>query len=286
MERRTEAAQLLWSAILRLSGTGGIFEAAVRERGGAGLRSAARKHEVIDACLEGFSTARRAGAVCDFTRDYVPAFAEACLEERSAGLRQGWREQLRRLAPPCNGDVMEGGVMEGGRLPADGMAQGSMAGREDGSSQANGTAGQEEAVPRPAALFQPLSGSAESIQQDAGASSDASDDLLEAAQCLWDAVLPRAVWGEGFDDVAGELGMAELRGHLREPALLATCPEGWQATEERHYDGAFDWGYVPLFLETCIDPKDAALVPGWQAKLAEALEREGNPAPSPLPDGD
>ena len=140
-------------------------------------------------------------------------------------------------------------------------------GREDGSSQANGTAGQEEAVPRPAALFQPLSGSAESIQQDAGASSDASDDLLEAAQCLWDAVLPRAVWGEGFDDVAGELGMAELRGHLREPALLATCPEGWQATEERHYDGAFDWGYVPLFLETCIDPKDAALVPGWQAKL-------------------
>ncbi|MBR6466808.1 MAG: hypothetical protein IKT16_01490, partial [Desulfovibrio sp.] len=200
MDRRTEAAQLLWSALLRLSGTGGIFEAAARERGEAGLRSAARKHEVIDACLEGFRTAHRAGAVCDFARDYVPAFAEACLEERSAGLRQDWRERLRhRLAPPCKSDVMDGGVMEGGCLPADGMAQGSMAGREGGSAQANGTAGQEEATPKQGTLFQPLSGSAEAIRQDAGASSDASDDLLEAAQCLWEAVLPRAVRGGGFD---------------------------------------------------------------------------------------
>lgn len=99
MDRRTEAAQLIWTALLKRSGKGGGFEAAARERGEAGLRNAAREPVVIDACLEGFRDARLAGAVCDFARDYVPAFAEACLDGRSAGLRRDWRERLKsRLA--------------------------------------------------------------------------------------------------------------------------------------------------------------------------------------------
>ena len=137
------------------------------------------------------------------------------------------------------------------------MVPGSMAGREVGSAEASGTA-----------------------------SSGAFDDLLEGAQCLWEASLPRAVRGGCFEGAREELGMAELRGRLREPALLAACLEGWQTAEERHYDGVFDWGYVPLFLESCIGTTDAAIVPGWQAKLAEALERAGFPALSPPPDRD
>lgn len=290
MDRRTETAQLIWTALLKRSGKGGAFEAAARERGEAGLRNAAREPEVIDACLEGFRNARLAGVVCDFARDYVPAFAEACLDGRSAGLRHDWRERLTsRLASPCEGGdaedgATEGRIVQGTCLHADGMGQAGMAGREDGSGEAAGTADQE-AVPTPTAPIRPLDESAASVQQGVAATSEASDALLEAAQCLWEAVLSRKAQGGGAGGVWEAMGKAELRGRLRKPALLAACLEGWQTAKEKD-DGAFDGSYVPLFIETCIDPRDAALVPGWKAKLAEALERQGDPASSPLPDKD
>ena len=290
LDRRTEAAQLIWIALLKRSGKGDAFEVAARERGEAGLRNAAREHVVIDACLKGFRDTRLADAACDFAQHYVPAFAEACLDGRSAGLRRDWRERLKsRLASPCEGDDAEDGATEGRMaqgtcLHANAIGQAGMAGREGDSGEAAGATDQET-VPTPAAPIRPLDESAASVQQSVAANCEASDALLEAAQCLWEAVLSRKAQGGGAGGVWEAMGKAELRGRLRKPALLAACLEGWQTAKEKD-DGAFDGSYVPLFIETCIDPRDAALVPGWKAKLAEALERQGDPASSPLPDKD
>lgn len=83
-------------------------------------------------------------------------------------------------------------------------------------------------------------------------------NLIEVAQCVWEAVNDR-LGGASNDDVVEKIresiGTAELRGQLRDVALLNACDKGWDiVSEERDellFDN-FDWEFVPWFLDNCV----------------------------------
>lgn len=83
------------------------------------------------------------------------------------------------------------------------------------------------------------------------------ESMTEAAQCIWEHALD-LIHEDGtvFKTLRGKLGTAELRGQLRDTELLTACLDGWEIVEKNEelaHLALFDWDYVPLFVERCLD---------------------------------
>lgn len=100
---------------------------------------------------------------------------------------------------------------------------------------------------------------------------------IEAAQCIWEHILENR---KHFDPFFKELGSAEFRDRLRDPQILDACCAGWDSlTQDEQEDfAAYDWEYVPWFVDNCLqwdDPKSVMLKPDWLHILkCEATKRE------------
>lgn len=107
-------------------------------------------------------------------------------------------------------------------------------------------------------------------------------DKLEAAACLWEAVLDelRDAPPGPLHRIAEDVGMAELRRQVIE--LSETCNEAYEIASENGYDYPFDWNFVPWFLDHVVVVGNNALhaIPGWR-NLSKALPK----LPKELNDG-
>jgi hypothetical protein len=77
---------------------------------------------------------------------------------------------------------------------------------------------------------------------------DASD-IIDAAMCLWEAVLEDDLWADATDDMGGVCGKRDFCSGIAEE-----CHRGWAiASDSEGFDMAFDWEFVPWFLKVCVD---------------------------------
>lgn len=78
--------------------------------------------------------------------------------------------------------------------------------------------------------------------------------LLEAAQCIWEAVIEPPMKKKA-EKVRSKVGTVELRYMLRNNELLHACLDGWDIIQATN-DGCmvpYDWKYIPWFVEVCLD---------------------------------
>lgn len=77
-------------------------------------------------------------------------------------------------------------------------------------------------------------------------------DMLETAQCLWEASLD-LVSGPIFDYRA-TVGCVDFREKLRDVNVLTACHKGWRMAQDfAGFDGSFDWEFCPWFLQNCFE---------------------------------
>lgn len=94
-------------------------------------------------------------------------------------------------------------------------------------------------------------------------------DIANNAACLWESVLELDM----FPDIHQTMGTAYLRETVCEFAVLVE--ESYETAFVNGYDDAFDWEFVPWFLENCIDPEHLTPVPGWHLLTpGETLDQE------------
>lgn len=97
-------------------------------------------------------------------------------------------------------------------------------------------------------------------------------NLIEAAQCLWEALIdaPEGSY-PGFDVYRWERGTIELRYALRNEEILAACSIGINlARDLAGFEGAYDWDFCPWFLAHCltVEGGEIRLVPDWLERCA------------------
>jgi hypothetical protein len=94
-------------------------------------------------------------------------------------------------------------------------------------------------------------------------------DLIDAAMCLWEAVLETNMWADATEDMGGACGKRDFCGQIAEE-----CHLGWViASDSDGFDMAFDWEFVPWFLKVCVDAGAGVyLVPELVADWRERCE--------------
>lgn len=80
---------------------------------------------------------------------------------------------------------------------------------------------------------------------------------LEAAQCIWEAVLVSLGSDDNIEDqMCKSIGTVELRYQLRQRDILKACIDGWDLFEKKGVQEKMipcDWEYVPWFTSNCLD---------------------------------
>ncbi|WP_018123360.1 hypothetical protein [Desulfovibrio oxyclinae] len=102
---------------------------------------------------------------------------------------------------------------------------------------------------------------------------------VEAAQCIWEAVLDDLRANGVAERVRRSVGTAELRYQLRDHEILDACEAGWDLLERLGMQdkiGPYDWEYVPWFVWNCLDwDTDGGFVtlkPNWDTLIEQLKE--------------
>ena len=113
---------------------------------------------------------------------------------------------------------------------------------------------------------------------------------METAQCIWECVIEAkheyGKYGREASEFAERIealfdrGFAEVRALFRDEEMLDACDEGWGLLEKTFvYDerervfACYDWEYVPVFLDVCVDGY-GCLRKDWKERLtADFSER-------------
>lgn len=93
-------------------------------------------------------------------------------------------------------------------------------------------------------------------------------DLVEAAMCLWEAVIDAPARHEVFKKHKDYQGAAVLRMQMLEK-YAKPCHDLWDAAE---FDEPFDWEWCPAFLDIAIDPNTLEVRPDAAELMAEWME--------------
>lgn len=79
---------------------------------------------------------------------------------------------------------------------------------------------------------------------------------MEAAMCLWEAVLEE----DRFPEHRQKVGAVQFRHDIM--TLVEPLHVGWAVCDgEKHCP--FDWEFCPWYLDNCVDPEDLTLFPNW-----------------------
>lgn len=76
---------------------------------------------------------------------------------------------------------------------------------------------------------------------------------MEAAMCLWEAVIEHELF---------ELGQGTVARRHAVMALADPLHLGWTLVNKDQM-APFDWEYTPWFLENCVDPRTITPFPNW-----------------------
>lgn len=91
-------------------------------------------------------------------------------------------------------------------------------------------------------------------------------DILEAAQCLWEAIIsaPSGRFPD-FEKYGSLHGAVGLRYALRDEKILAACSIGIHLAREAGFEWAYDWDFCPWFITHCLTvaESEVRLVSDW-----------------------
>jgi len=108
------------------------------------------------------------------------------------------------------------------------------------------------------------------------------DDLLNAIQCLWEAVVEKHREDTDAQQHWDSIGTPLLRKALRGPEIVQAYMEGWVLLEElgSQSDMApFDFQYVPWFVDSCLDwGENVSLKTDWQSQIQSLSTRNNFPS--------
>lgn len=76
-----------------------------------------------------------------------------------------------------------------------------------------------------------------------------TDDLVDAAMCLWEYCLNESP--RQFSDYVVVAGYCETRSRIA--ALAALCHQAYEVAREQGYDNCFDWEFVPRWFDRCVE---------------------------------
>ena len=99
------------------------------------------------------------------------------------------------------------------------------------------------------------------------------EDVLEAAQCLWEAVLETRTGDPAssipeLDELFERMGTNSVRAACRQVDILTAMLQGYDSL---HTEDSFDWEYTPAFLRSCINMSDFSLHEDWMTRLNAAV---------------
>lgn len=80
---------------------------------------------------------------------------------------------------------------------------------------------------------------------------------LEAAMCIWEAVLEENL----FEERRQKVGAVQLRHDLM--PLIDALDQGWKLCDQDKMC-PFDWEFTPWFLKNCVSETHATLYPNWK----------------------
>jgi len=95
-------------------------------------------------------------------------------------------------------------------------------------------------------------------------------DIAFSAACLWEHFL------ENIDDYSyyrNRVGMAQFRDSVCR--MARPVEEAYNYVVDLYqYDDCFDWEFVPLFINMCVNPQTLDLLPGYLSLLEGALPND------------
>ena len=102
------------------------------------------------------------------------------------------------------------------------------------------------------------------------------NEFLEAAQCLWEAVLETRTGDPAssipeLDELFERMGTNSVRAACRQKAILTAMLQGYDSL---HTEDSFDWESTPAFLRSCINMSDFSLHEDWITRLNAAVPTE------------
>lgn len=107
-----------------------------------------------------------------------------------------------------------------------------------------------------------------------------TETQMEAAQCIWEAVLEDFRNDGVAEEVRGMIGTAELRYQLRSLDILKACEDGWFILERLGVQEKmipYDWEYVPWFVWNCLDwdveEGSVSLKSNWEEIVVKIKEK-------------